>query len=132
MFKYLFYRIFQFQFKVIGEERSTAAFTAFLSVAMFWGLNLFSFFIMFDKNIDLFGFFEKLTPKSDILVPVFTASIIGLVSYFKFYYKLKYNNIINEIQNADSKNRSMSNFWAVVYQLVSLIILISAVIYRFK
>ena len=79
MFKYLFYRIFRFQNKVLGEEKSTAAFSAFLSVAMFWGLNLFSIFIMLDKSIDLLAFFDELVFKSNIIVPGIVLAIIILL-----------------------------------------------------
>lgn len=132
MFKYLFYRIFRFQNTVIGEDRSTASFSAFLSVAMFWDVNLFSIFIIIDANIDLLKFFDKLVFKSNIIVPGIVLLITGLVSYFQFYYKLKYNNIIDEIENADSKIRRKYNIWAIVYQGVSLIIIIGAIVYRFS
>jgi hypothetical protein len=132
MFKYLFYRIFRFQNKVFGEEKSTAAFSAFLSVAMFWGLNLFSIFIILDKSIDLLAFFDELVFKSNIIMPGIAVAIIGLVSYFQFYYNLKYNNIIDEIENTDYKIRRKYNLWAIVYQIVSLIIIIGAIVFRFS
>ena len=132
MFKYLFYRIFRFQNKVLGEEKSTAAFSAFLSVAMFWGLNLFSIFIILDKNIDLLAFFDELVFRSNIIVPGIVLAIIGFVSYFQYYYKLKYNTIIAEIENTDSKIRRKFNTWAVVYQVASLTIIIGAIVYRFS
>lgn len=132
MFKYLFYRIFRFQSGVFGEEKSTAAFSAFLSVAMFWGLNLFSIFIMLDKSIDLLAFFDEIVFKSNIIVPGIVLAIIGLVSYFQFYYKLKYNHIIDEIENADSKNSRKYHLWAIVYQVLSLLLIIGAMAFRFS
>lgn len=132
MFKYLFYRIFRFQNKVLGEERSTASFSTFLSVAMFWGLNLFSIFIMLDKSIDLLAFFDELIFRSNIIVPGIVFTIIGLVSYFQFYYKLKYNSIIAEIENSDSKIRRKFNICAIVYQVLSLLIMIGALVFRFS
>lgn len=131
MFKQLFYRIFRFQNKVIGEEKSTAAFSAFLSVAMFWGLNLFSIFIILDKSIDLLTFFDKFVYKSNILVPGIVLAIIGFISYFRFYHKSKYNRIINEIESGDSGINRKYNFGAIAYQIASLLIIVGAMIFRF-
>jgi hypothetical protein len=132
MFKYLFYRIFRFQNKVFGEEKSTAANSAFLSVALFYNINFFSIFIILDKSIDLLAFFDELLFKSNIIVPGIVLLITGLVSYFQFYYNLKYNNIIDEIENTDYKIRRKYNLWAIVYQIVSLIIIIGAIVFRFS
>jgi hypothetical protein len=45
---------------------------------------------------------------------------------------LKYNNIIDEIENTDYKIRRKYNLWAIVYQIVSLIIIIGAIVFRFS
>ncbi len=69
---------------------------------MFWGLNLFSIFIILDTSIDLLTFFNKLVYKSNIIVPGIVLAIIGVISYFRFYHKSKYDKIINEIESGNS------------------------------
>lgn len=129
---YLFYRIYLFQNKIIGEEKSTAAFSAFLSVAMFLGLNLFTIFIILDKNLNLIDFFEKLNTKSNIVVPGIVLLVIGVICYFSFYHKSKYIKIIREIENKKNNENKGLNRIAVGYQLFSLTVLILALIYRFS
>lgn len=131
MFKYLFYRIFRFQNNVIGEEKSTAAFTAFLSVAIFWCSNLFAIFIVLDKDLDLLLFFDNLVYKPNILVPGCVLAIIGLISYFCFYHNSKYKIIVNEIESNDFSVNRKYNLWSIVYQIASLLIIIGAIIFRF-
>jgi heme/copper-type cytochrome/quinol oxidase subunit 2 len=99
---------------------------------LFYNINFFSIFIILDKSIDLLAFFDELLFKSNIIVPGIVLLITGLVSYFQFYYNLKYNNIIDEIENTDYKIRRKYNLWAIVYQIVSLIIIIGAIVFRFS
>lgn len=131
MFKYLFYKIFRFQNRIIGEEKSTAAFSSFLSVSMFWGLNFFTIFIIIDKDFNLVLIFDKVVYKSHLIVPGIMLAIIGFISYFCFYYKSRYNLIISEIENNDLIVNRKYNFWSIVYQIVSLILIIGAIIFRF-
>lgn len=132
MSKYLFYRIFRFQNNVIGEKKSIAAFSAFLSVAVFWCLNLFAIFIILDKDLDLLLFFDNLEYKPNILVPGCVLAINGLISYFCFYHNSRYNIIVNEIESNDFSVNRKYNLWSIVYQIASLLIVVGAIIYRFN
>ena len=128
---YLFYRIFLFQNRTIGEEKSTAAFSAFLSVAMFLVLNLFTIFILFDKNLNLIGFFSERIYQSNIILPGIVILVIGVCCYFSFYHKSKYTKIISKIENQENKEKTTQNRIAIGYQIFSLTLLVMALIYRF-
>ena len=129
---YLFYRIFRFQNKTIGEEKSTAAFSAFLSVALFLGLNLFSIFIFMDKNLNLLDFFNARVYKSNIVVPGISLIVIGVCCYFLFYYNSKYVKIISDIKSQDKNENKRLNKIAIGYQIFSLVVLTIALVYRFS
>lgn len=129
---YLFYRIFRFQNKTIGEEKSTAAFSAFLSVAIFFGMNLFTIFIFLDKNLNLLDFFNTRIYKSNIVVPGIVLVVIGLYCYFLFYYNSKYVKVISKIENQEKNENSKLNKIAIGYQILSLVTLTIALIYRFS
>ncbi len=129
---YLFYRIFLFQNKIIGEEKSTAAFSAFLSIAIFFALNLFTIFILIDKNLNLIDFFNERVYQSNIVVPGIVLLVIGVCCYFSFYYKSKYIRIISEIENREKKENKELNVIAIGYQVFSLTVFVLALIYRFS
>jgi len=53
MFKYLFYRVFRFQYKVIGEDRNMAALSSILSISFLIAMNIASIWFYFEKQTDL-------------------------------------------------------------------------------
>lgn len=132
MFNYLFYRIFRFQNRIIGEEGSSAAFSAFLSIAMFWGINLGAVFIIIDKKRNLLSLLGVIDGEFNILIPGVTFVVIGIISFLCFYQKSKYVKIIDKIENDSLTFKKKYNFWSILYQILSLILIIGAIIYRFN
>ena len=59
-------------------------------------------------------------------------NIHGFINYFHFYYKSKFNRIINDIENSDSKIYKKYNFEAILYQVISILVIMGALIYRFS
>jgi Na+/H+ antiporter NhaD/arsenite permease-like protein len=125
MFKYLFYRIFRFQNKIIGEDRSMAALSSIFSISFLIAMNIASIWMYFPKQPDLlnqivdnFNSFWG----TDKATPIAFATIILIPVYFLFYHKKKYERIIEEVKNNDKKKNKVNNIFAILYQIITIIV----------
>lgn len=130
--RYLFYRIFLFQHNFVGEDKVKSAFTAVLTIVMFWGLNLFSVYVIYDTRFNLSFIFEGSIPKQDIIVPLIPATIFAIISYFMFFAKSKHKTIISKIENRNPKINKIYNILAILYQIISFLFFIAAFVYAYE
>jgi len=125
MFKYLFYRIFRFQHKIIGEDRIMAALSSILSISFLIAMNIASIWICFDKQTDLLNQIVDSFNSfwgTNIATPIAFATIVLIPVYFIFYYKKKYERIIEEIENNDKRKNKVNNILAILYQIVTIVV----------
>ncbi len=125
MFKYLFYRIFRFQHKIIGEDRIMAALSSILSISFLIAMNIASIWIYFDKQTDLLnqivGNFNSFWGTNKA-TPIAFATVVLITVYFLFYYKKKYERIIEEVENSDKRKNKVNNVLAILYQIVTIVV----------
>lgn len=128
MFKYLFYRVFRFQHKIIGEDRTMAALSTIFSISFLITINIASIWIYFDKYT---GFSNQLNQifdnfnsfwGTDKAMPIAFATVVLIPVYFLFYHKRKYEKIIKEVKNNDKRKNRMNNFFAILYQIVTIVV----------
>ena len=131
MFKYLFYRILNFQ-KKFGEDTSSAAVSAFLSVALFWGINLFTVLLFFEKDHRLYTQIRDFLPEGALLFPLIFFIPLGILSYLLFFQNKKYLKIIKEIENSKLVQNKLSNFLALGYEILSLLSFILVLVRYFS
>ena len=125
MFKYLFYRIFRFQNKIIGEDRFMGALSSILSISFLIAMNIVSIWFYFDKQTDLlnqivdnFNFFWG-TNKA---TPIAFATIVLIPVYFLFFHNKKYERIIEEIEKGDKRKNKVKNILAILYQIITIVV----------
>ncbi len=127
MFKYLFYRIFRFQYKIIGEDKNMAALSSILSISFLIAMNIASIGIFIGKYtnvltdaIDKFDAFWGTTKAT----PIVFATIVLIPVYFLFYHKKKYERIIGEIEKGNKRKNKVKNILAILYQIITIIVFI--------
>ncbi len=132
MFKYLFYRIFRFQHKIIGEDRNMAALSSIFSITFLIAMNIASFGIFIWKYtnvlsnaIDNFNVFFGTTKA----MPIAFATIVLIPVYFIFYHKKKYEKIIKKVENSNKKQRTINNIFAIAYQIITVVLFVYIAFY---
>ena len=125
MVKYLFYRVFRSQYKVIGEDRNMAALSSILSISFLIAMNIASIWFYFEKQtgllnqiVDSFNSFWG----TDKATPIAFATIVLIPVYFIFYHKKKYERIIEEIENEDKQKNKVKNILAILYQIITIVV----------
>jgi Na+/H+ antiporter NhaD/arsenite permease-like protein len=125
MFKYLFYRIFRFQYKVIGEDRNMAALSSILSISFLIAMNIASIWFYFEKQTDLLNQIVDSINSfwgTNKATPIAFATIVLIPVYFIFYHKKKYERIIEEIENEDKQKNKVKNILAILYQIITIVV----------
>lgn len=128
MFKYLFYRVYRFQHKIIGEDRTMAALSTVFSIAFLIAMNIASIWIYFDKHTDLSNQLNQMVDSFNSFLgtnkatPIAFATIVLIPVYFIFYYKKKYERIIKEVENNDKRKNKVNNILAILYEIVTIVI----------
>ena len=128
MFKYLFYRIFRFQHKIIGEDRTMAALSTIFSISFFIAMNIASIWIYFDKHTGLSYQLKQIVDNPNslggtkIAIPIALGTIVLIPVYFIFYHKKKYEKIIKEMEDNDKRKNEVNNIIAIFYEVVTIIV----------
>jgi len=127
MFKYLFYRIFRFNLKVsiFGESKSGSAMSAVYGISFLIAMNIASIWFYFDRKTDLLNqlidnfnsFFG-----TNMATPIAFATVVLIPVYFLFYYKKKYERIIEDVENNDKRKSKVNNVLAIMYQIVTIVV----------
>jgi hypothetical protein len=132
MLNYLFYRIYKFQNKLVGEEKSSAAFSAILSMGLLFGLNLFTIFIVIDKSTNLLILLESTLGKLQVIPPLVILWLIAIILYFRYCYKSKYKLLISKIESNKKYINVINNILAILYQILTFILFVYGLKYRFS
>lgn len=131
MFKYLFYRIVNFQMKIFGESLESAAISAFFSISLFWNLNLFTIFILLDKKHKVFAFADFFS-NPNVFIPLFFLISLGVICYFIFFHNKKYLEIFENFEKENQTIFWKKNILAISYQILSFLFFILALLYHFS
>ena len=127
MFKYLFYKIYKFNIKIsiFGESKSGSAMSAVYAVSFLFAMNIASIWLYFDKQFDLLnqivGNFNSFWGTNKA-TPIVFATVVLITVYFLFYYKKKYERIIEEVENSDKRKNKVNNVLSILYQIVTIVV----------
>ena len=103
---------------------NAAARSAYLTVALLIYINWFTFFMLIDKNTDLFLLLQSFHPQFNKILNISIGVLIAIICFFNFFHKSKYKTILSKIEeNSKFKNRR-DNFFSIVYQIITIIALI--------
>lgn len=117
-YKYLFYRLLLlFRW---GGEHDFPAFPAMCAISIFTLINLFSFLILLDVILgrDILGsLLLELSPKY-YFIPIL---IFSILFYYIFIHKKKYKEIIQEFENENQKQKTISTILTIIYFIFSFL-----------
>lgn len=128
MLKYLFFRIFRFQNKIIGEDRTFAALSSVLSISFLLAMNIVTIWLILEKHtrivlpeiITWCNTFCGTTKAAPIVLGI----IVVIPVYFLLYHNKKYEIIIEEIEKNDKRKIKVNNAIVICYQILTIVSLL--------
>ena len=121
-YKYLLYRIYQWQLAWFGEKQNPK-FVAILGCSIFIYFNILTVIVIFEIIAGSKIYIEN------IYVVIFLIFLFSLNSYY-FLHLDKFDNLIEEFSKETKLQRRRNTFWCFVYVIFTHLIFFLAVIIR--
>ena len=93
MFKYLFYKIFSFQHKIIGEEKLMAALSAVFTISFLFAMNIITIYHYLNKQTYIISDFTSRFNSycgTNLATPIAFATVILVPVLFIFFFKVPF------------------------------------------